>query len=52
MTKDKYLISEFVLDKIERNLEEAIQERRQAIDAGKIASKLTKEERGRHGYNL
>ena len=44
--KDKELISEFILDKIERNLEEAIQEIRQARDAGKCAGKLTKEERG------
>jgi hypothetical protein len=44
--KDEYLISEFILDKIERNLEEAIQEIRQARDAGKSAGKLTKEERG------
>jgi hypothetical protein len=46
MTKDKHLISEFILDRIERNLEEAIQEIRQARDAGKSAGKLTKEERG------
>lgn len=46
MKKDEYLISEFILDKIEKNLEEAIQEIRQAKDAGKIAGKLTKEERG------
>jgi len=44
--KDEYLISEFILDKIERNLEEAIQEIRQARDVGKCAGKLTKEERG------
>ena len=44
--KDKELISEFILDKIERNLEEAIQEIRQARDVGKCAGKLTKEERG------
>ena len=42
MTKDKHLISEFILDRIERNLEEAIQEIRQARDAGKSAGKLTK----------
>ena len=44
--KDEYLISEFILDKIERNLEEAIQEIRQARDAGKCAGKPSKEERG------
>ena len=44
--KDEYLISEFILDKIERNLEEAIQEIRQARDASKSAGSLTKEERG------
>ncbi|HIC51724.1 MAG TPA: hypothetical protein EYO96_03600 [Candidatus Marinimicrobia bacterium] len=41
MTKNEYLISEFVLDKIESNLDEAIKELRQAIEAGKIAGKLT-----------
>ena len=39
MKKDEYLISEFILDKIEKNLEEAIQEIRQARDAGKSAGK-------------
>ena len=44
MTKNEYLISEFVLDKIESNLDEAIKELRQAIEAGKIAGKLTNDQ--------
>ena len=43
MTKDEHLISEFILDKITRNLDEAIQERRKEIDAGKSAGECAGE---------